>query len=273
MPTKLQPESATRLLRWMILPALALSLRAQSPAPLGELFASEPGAPAVLQPAGAGMSVLPGSEVSGGVGPGTVELTRGGQVRLCPKSSLNVNASGQGLMVGMNTGAIEIDYRLSQSVTDLLLTPDFNIRLVGPAAYHFALGTNAKGDTCIKPLAGNGAGILFSELMGTDTYGVAAGEGAIFMGGKLASRGPLAGECGCPGVTLPIQTDVTAPLPPERPGSTHLEVSTPFVFSAAAAGDARPNVVAPIQFSTLPNAFFLQEEGECRKLDPGDDIW
>jgi hypothetical protein len=53
---------------------------------------------------------------------------------------------------------------------------------------------------------------------------------------------------------------VTAPLPPDRPGATHLEVNTPFVFSAKAAGDARPNAVARIQFSSLPNVYFVQEE-------------
>jgi hypothetical protein len=42
----------------------------------------------------------------------------------------------------------------------------------------------------------------------------------------------------------------------ERP----LEVNTPFVFSGAAANGARPNAVARIQFSSLPNVFFVQEE-------------
>jgi len=127
---------------------LPVSSWAQSPAPLGELFASEPGAPILAQPAGGpGISVLPGSEVSAGIAAATLKLFRGGQVRVCPKSSLNVNASGQELLVSMNTGAMEVDYRLDQGATDLVLTPDFNIRLVGPAAYHFALGTNSKGDT------------------------------------------------------------------------------------------------------------------------------
>jgi hypothetical protein len=206
------------------------------------------------------MSVLPGSEVSAGIAPATLKLFRGGQVRVCPKSNLNINASGHGLMVGMNTGAIEVDYRLDQGATDLVLTPDFNIRLVGPAAYHFALGANSKGDTCIKPLAGNTAGILFSELMGTDSYALAPNEGTIFLSGKLASRTALTGDCGCAAPAPPVlEADVTTPLPPERKGSAHLEVNAPFVFSASAAGDSRPNVVARLRFSSLPNVFFLQD--------------
>lgn len=246
---------------WATCALFAVSLSAQSPAPLGELFASEPGTPVVGQPAGPGMSVLPGSEVSAGIAPATLKLFRGGQVRVCPKSSLNINVSGKGLMVGINTGAIEVDYRLNQGSTDLLLTPDFNIRLVGPAAYHFALGANNKGDTCIKPLPGNSAGILFSELIGTDSYGVAPNEGANFLSGKLASRSVLTGDCGCAAPAAPVlQADVTTPLPPERQGASHLEVNAPFVFSASVAGDARPNVVARLQFSSLPNVFFPQDE-------------
>jgi len=53
---------------------------------------------------------------------------------------------------------------------------------------------------------------------------------------------------------------VTAPLPPGRPGETHVEVETPFVFSAH--DPARPNTAAKLNFSTLPNVFFAQEEDE-----------
>jgi hypothetical protein len=272
-----KPASLLGLLRIVWMAFFALPACAQSPAPVGELFASEPGVPAMAQPAGTGITVLPGSELAAGIAPATLKLARGGQIRICPRSGLNLNAAGQGLMVGMNTGAIEIDYRLGPAATDQVLTPDFNIRLAGPAVYHFALGVNSKGDTCIKPLSGNGAGIVFSELLGADVYGVAVNESAVFAGGKLASKAALTSECGC--AAPPVQTaqsdappsedsprkpgvpgDVTAPLPPDRPGATHLEVNTPFVFSAKAAVDARPNAVARIQFSSLPNVYFVQEE-------------
>ena len=276
-----KPVSLRCVQRIAVIAFFVPPLCAQSPAPLGELFASEPGTPPVARTAGTGMSVAPGSELSAGIAPATLKLSRGGQIRICPKSGLSVNAAGQGLMLGMNTGSIEVDYRLSPATTDLLVTPDFNLRLAGPAAYHFALGVNSKGDTCIKPLPGNSAGIVFSELLGADTYGIAANEATVFMGGKLASRGPLTGECGCPEASPPVTmragdlgpsttqssnnpsgrmlattSEGGAPLPPDRP----LEVNTPFVFSAAAAGTARPNAVAHIQFSSLPNVFFLQEE-------------
>lgn len=248
-------------------------------APVGELFASDPTGLAVAQPAGSGMNVPPGSQLSAGVAAATLKLARGGQVRICPRSSLNVNRGGQGLMLGLGSGSIEIEYRLNQSVADVLVTPDFNIRLAGPAVYHFALGVNNKGDTCFKPLRGNTSGIVFSELLGEDSYGVMADERALFAAGKLAGRSALDSECGCPtppalrgdaaepgsspnparSPSVPTP-DVTAPLPPGRPGETHVEVETPFVFSAR--DPAKPNAAAKLNVSLLPNVFFVQEEDE-----------
>jgi hypothetical protein len=263
------------------LPLLSLPLCAQSQTPIGELFVSDPGAPTLVQTAGTGMNVLPGSELSAGIAPATLKLLRGGQVRICPRSSLSVNSGGEGLMLGMSTGAIEINYRLDQPVADFLVTPDFNIRLAGPATYHFAVGVNGKGDTCFKSLTGNTSRTIFTELLGEGIYEVAANEAAVFPGGKLGGRTALTEECGCPqappalraaapvkqsGNDSPahvpaVNSDVTAPLPTDRPGQTHVEVDAPFVFSARAAG-ARPNTVARVQFSSLPNVFFLQDEAE-----------
>jgi hypothetical protein len=283
------------LSRWMLLPVLAFPANAQlpapapqnaeapgvqGPAPVGELFASEPGATSVALPAGSGMAVLSGSQLSAGIAPAILRLVRGGQVRLCPRTGLTVNRGGPGLMLGMGAGAIEIDYRLDKSSADLLVTPDFNVRLTGPGIYHWAVGVTSKGDTCFKPLRGNTSGIVVSELLGSDSYGLVADERADFPEGKLANHSSLDGECGCPppagaviagadpadtrrATTPPVQTtDVTAPLPPPRPGETHVEVETPFVFSARAAGGTRPNAVAKLRFSSLPNVVFPQEEVE-----------
>jgi hypothetical protein len=252
----------------------------QGPAPIGELFASEPAATSAALPAGSGLAVLSGSQLSAGIAPATLRLVRGGQVRLCPRTGLTVNRGGPGLMLGMGAGAIEIDYRLDKSSADLLVTPDFNVRLAGPGVYHWAVGVTSKGDTCFKPLRGNASGIVVSELLGSDSYGLIADERADFPEGRLANHSSLDGECGCPPPapsmvaeanppdtrpsTPPMvpTNDVTAPLPPQRPGETHVEVETPFVFSARAAGGTRPNVVAKLRFSSLPNVVFLQEEVE-----------
>ena len=123
-----------------------------------------------MQLAGSGMSVYSGSELSAGIAPATLKLARGGQVRICPHSGLSVTSSGEGLMLATGAGALEIDYVLNQQAADMLITPDFNVALVGPGTFHFALGVNKKGDTCVKPLAGNASEVTFSELLGTGIY-------------------------------------------------------------------------------------------------------
>ena len=257
--------------------------------PIGELFASEANSSSTMQLAGSGMAVYSGSELSAGIAPATLKLARGGEVRICPNSGLNVTASSQGLMLATGAGALEIEYELKQQAADVLMTPDFNVALVGPGTFHFALGINKKGDTCVKPLAGNAGEVTFSELLGTGVYKADPGQTMLFRGGKLDGKTVLTGDCGCPPAapvmraeaqpnptpadTMPqpvkqvagvevANNETTSPLPPDKPGQVHVQVDTPFVFSARPAS-GHSYAVAKVQFSTLPNVYFVQE-----KVDP-----
>jgi hypothetical protein len=236
------------------------------------------------------MNVLSGSELSAGIAPATLRLFRGGQVRICPRSNLSINAGNQGLMLSTGAGAVEIDYELGQQSADVLITPDLNVMLVGPGTFHFALGVNKKGDTCVKPLPGNKSELSFSELLSTGTYKSALTEGASFPGSKLDARKVLSEDCGCPPAppvlkaeAKPSPTPVpksnpnptpavergavagnnepSSPTPQEQPGQVQVQVDAPFVFSAR-AGRAASYSVAKIQFSSLPNVFFVQEKVE-----------
>jgi hypothetical protein len=239
------------------------------------------------------MSVLSGSELSAGIAPATLKMVRGGQVRICPHSGLSVSTSGQGLMLATGAGAIEIDYQLSQQFADVVITPDFNVMLVGPGTFHFALGVNKRGDTCMKPLPGNASEVTFSELLGTGMVKTQPNQSVVFRGGKLDPPEALTGECGCPPTApvlraeaqpspppapLPVppnsadskpagrvavaSNEPTSPLPPDRPGQVHVEVDAPFVFSSRGS-TGRPYTVAKVQFSSLPNVYFVQE-----RVDP-----
>ncbi|MBZ5508264.1 MAG: hypothetical protein LAO78_22625 [Acidobacteriia bacterium] len=258
--------------------------------PIGELFASDTGSSSSMQLAGSGMNVLSGSELSAGIAPATLKLFRGGQVRICPRSGLSVTANGQGLMLATGAGAVEVDYQLNQKVADVLITPDFNVMMVGPGTFHFALGVNKRGDTCVKPLPGNASEVTFTELLGTGVYKAQPNQSAVFQGGKLESPAALTSECGCPPGPPVVQAEAqpsptpapatenntnakpaervavasnepTSPLPPDKPGQVHVQVDAPFVFSARS--EPRPYSVAKVQFSSLPNVYFVQE-----KVDP-----
>jgi hypothetical protein len=254
----------------------------QNVPPIGELFASDTNSSSAMELAGSGMAVYSGSELSAGIAPATLKLARGGQVRICPDSGLNLTASDQGLMLATGTGALEIEYELKQQAADVVITPDFNVALLGPGTFHFALGINKKGDTCMKPLSGNAGKITFSELLGTGVYKSGPDQKMIFRGGKLDGKAELTGDCGCPTAApvmraeaqqsvkptdeppkpaehvAVISDETTSPLPADKPGQVHVQVDTPFVFSAR-PGSGRPYAVAKVQFSTLPNVYFVQE--------------
>ena len=236
------------------------------------------------------MSVYSGSELAAGIAPATLKLARGGQVRICPHSGLNVTTNNQGLTLATGAGSVEIDYQLNQQAADIMITPDFNVMLVGPGKFHFALGVNKSGDTCVKPLPGNAGEVTFSELLGTGTYKAQPEQTLMFRGGKLDAKEPLTSECGCPPVApvmraeaqpsptpVPAKTNEpakarehvavagngpTAPLPPDNPGQVHVQVDAPFVFSARPV-TGRPYSVAKVNFSSLPNVYFVQE-----RVDP-----
>jgi len=281
---------------------------AQSPPVIGELFASETTSHGPVLLAGTGMSVASGSQVSAGKSVATLRLQRGGEVRVCPNAGVTVSTpqnygvqSSQELMLAMNAGSVELDYPLND-LADTLITPDFKLMLAGPGVFHFALGVNNKGDTCIKPMRGNSAGIIVSEMIGSGVYQVKPDEAVLFEGGKLSGRTPLVGDCGCPkpppsmvaeehkpatephasastaaAVPAPIAvppastssvSDAAAPSP-EKSNGVHMEVEAPLVFH----GDLpiQPAyTVAHIRFSALPNVFLAQENEKPIVLKPGE---
>jgi len=228
-----------------------LSAQQSSDGSIGEVFATDASVTGSVILAAGGTHVASGSTVSAGRSPASLRLDRGGEVRVCPGTSVNVTASARskGLLLSLSGGTIETHYSVSSSA-DTVQTPDFRILFPGPGDFHFAVRVDANGSTCVRALEGNTSSIVVAEMMGDGSYQVRPNEQITFSDGKVSNAVPF-GKCGCASATAVLKADSAAPKPAAAYSINNATLAPPIVVPVPEAKPAQPDPKAePIATAT-----------------------
>jgi hypothetical protein len=244
--------------------AMATAPAIHAQIPIGELYSSDASVRGAVSVSVNGTRVLNGSQITAGDGVALLKLDRGGDVRICPQTNLSfsVDESGKTLVLGMNAGAMELNYSL-HNASDSLVTPDFRLQLISPGTFHLAISVGVSGDTCLHSLPGNDAAVFVTEMMGAESYQLSPGKNVLFRMGKISGASEAPASCGCPVEKAGIRANIPTPAPKPAPAPAaetappvkkeaepHLEVESSFVYRGTEAVQDYYSSVARLSLST-----------------------
>ena len=277
-----------RLLWCFAVLASALPLAAQTPAAESPYIASTRAR--TLQAAGVqisgdvhvadgDMELGNGSTITAGSETVPIALTRGGELQLCPTTSVHLardrsiqTPDASGLMLGLDRGAIEAHYETGK-YSDVLLTPDLRILISGPGKADLSIRVSRQGDTCIDNRGPSAPYITVTSQLEGGLYRVQPGQHVSFQHGSLREVVDTEHEpCGCPPPISVADAGTPSPhgaapgQPVGGPSSTPADTAFPLAVSegltrpplppttpVAGPGEVHAQVAVPFRYDgSLP---------------------
>jgi hypothetical protein len=260
MPNSWQTRPFRLLCTFAVLtPALSLAGQAPAPSPYIARTRAQ-----TLQAAGVQISgdvhvangdlqLGNGSTITAGNETVPITLSRGGELKLCPTTSVHLArdrsieaADDSGLMLGLDRGALEARYQTGK-YSDVLLTPDLRILISGPGEADLSIRVSRQGDTCIDNRGPNGPYITVTSQLEGGLYRVQPGQHVSFLHGSLREVVDTEHEpCGCPAPVSVADAGTSAPVgaapghPVGGPSSTPADTAFPLAVSEGLAKAPMP---------------------------------
>ncbi len=213
--------------------------------------------------------------VTAGAHTAILTLPGRGQLRLCSttRATLTMDpahaaADHSGLMVSLDRGALETDFRTGAD-SDVILTPDFRILISGPGKSAVKVRLGDHGDTCVENPGKNPPYVTVSSLFTGGAYRVQPDQRVLFQQGSVTEVVDDESEsCGCPAAptrtlgnnAFPVaQSAGLAPLPTPPPNATlpgvvHAQATAALTYNGATSPEAVAVTKLPAPVAAAPVA-------------------
>jgi len=205
-----------------------------------------------LEVTGGRTMIAASGSVTAGSRPARVILPRRGELKVCASTTVKLAADtsvaaggASGLLLAMDHGAVELSLAVGNASrnSDVILTPDFRILVIGPGSAEIKVRLGAGGDTCVDNAGASAPYVLVSSVFEGGAYRVQPGQRVAFQHGSLHEAVDQEKEpCGCPPAArganeFPLaQSEGLEPLAAPAPGNGGPLVSEPLVRQGTEKG-------------------------------------